>query len=175
MEPPGTARRVSASGRTSVIDSLRGFTLSGVRIDKEDLRKKITFPEYLRRAMTEAIRAKDAEAAAVVQLYEAAHAGGGADPTEWPIVVFINSKSGGRHGPKLKARLQELMGEEQVNFDGSLLRARARADTCTIISGVDTLNLMRQSSLHLRLMQHGGTVYYNNRSVFFFSFPQFCD
>ncbi|KAH6818567.1 diacylglycerol kinase 7 [Perilla frutescens var. frutescens] len=123
MSPPGTARRFSGSGRTSVIDSLRGFTLSGVRIDKEDLRKRITFPEYLRRAMTEAIRAKDADAAAVVHFYEEAHGGGAppVEPAEWPIVVFINSKSGGRHGPKLKARLQELMGEEQV-FDLSTVK-----------------------------------------------------
>ncbi|KAJ8751241.1 hypothetical protein K2173_016422 [Erythroxylum novogranatense] len=31
-----------------------------------------------------------------------------------PMVVFINSKSGGHHGPKLKERLKQLMGEEQV-------------------------------------------------------------
>lgn len=145
MAPPGKPRRGSTSGRSSVVDSLRGFTLSGVRVNKEDLQKKITFPEYLRRAMSEAIRAKDAEAAAVVQLYEAVNGGGAApaEPAEWPVVVFINSKSGGRHGPKLKDRLEELMGEEQVNSDGSLfiyflfkkLRARARAITCAIISG----------------------------------------
>ncbi|KAG6414430.1 hypothetical protein SASPL_127152 [Salvia splendens] len=113
MAPPRTPRRLSTSGRSSLIDSLRGFTLSGVRVNKEDLQNKITFPEYLRRAMTEAIRAKDADAASAVQLFDQ---GQGQQPSEWPLVVFINSKSGGRHGPKLKARLQELMGEEQV-FD----------------------------------------------------------
>ncbi|KAG6411792.1 hypothetical protein SASPL_129876 [Salvia splendens] len=106
MAPP----RLSPSGRSSLIDSLRAFSLSGVRVNKEHLQNKITFPEYLRRAMADAIRAKDASA---VQLFEV---GQGQHPVEWPIVVFINSKSGGRHGPKLKARLQELMGEEQV-FD----------------------------------------------------------
>ncbi|KAI3444118.1 hypothetical protein Pfo_000783 [Paulownia fortunei] len=123
MDNPGTPSRSSVSGRSSVIDSLRGFTLSGVRIPKEELRKKITFPEYLRHAMREAIRAKNVGASAVVQLYEAAHAEGAepVEPAEWPMVVFINSKSGGRHGPQLMARLQELMGEEQV-FDLSAVK-----------------------------------------------------
>ncbi|KAK6127026.1 hypothetical protein DH2020_039224 [Rehmannia glutinosa] len=116
MDSPGTPSRTSGSGRSSVIDSLRGCTLSGVRIPREELKKKITFPEYIRLAMREAIQAKDVDAAAVVQFYEAAHAEGAepAEPPEFPLVVFINSKSGGRHGPELKARLQELMGEEQV-------------------------------------------------------------
>ncbi|KAL7097364.1 hypothetical protein ACP275_10G140100 [Erythranthe tilingii] len=116
MDPSGTPRGSSTSGRSSLLDSLRGFTLSGVRIQKEELRKKITLPEYLRLAMREAIRGKDASASAVVRFHEAARAADGAEPAEWPIVVFVNSKSGGRHGPELKARLEELMAEEQV-FD----------------------------------------------------------
>ncbi|KAL9151036.1 hypothetical protein ABFS82_11G027200 [Erythranthe guttata] len=119
MDSPGTpTRAAAASGRSSVIDSIRGCTLSGVRIPREDLKKKITFPEYIRLAMREAIRAQDVDAAAVAQFYEAAHAQGAepAEPPEFPLIVFINSKSGGRHGPELKARLQDLMGEEQV-FD----------------------------------------------------------
>ncbi|GER52076.1 diacylglycerol kinase family protein [Striga asiatica] len=113
MEPTGAPTSSSASGRTSVIDSLRGFTLAGVRVNKEELRRKVTIPGYLRLAMREAIRERsggEAAAAAAVRLQEEA------DPAEWPTVVFVNSKSGGRHGPELKARLQELMGEEQV-FD----------------------------------------------------------
>ncbi|KAL0359812.1 UNVERIFIED_CONTAM: hypothetical protein Sangu_0830600 [Sesamum angustifolium] len=74
MDAPVTPTRSSASGRSSVIDSLRGCTLSGVRVHKEELRRKITFPEYLRLAMREAIRAKDVGAAAVAQYVEAAHA-----------------------------------------------------------------------------------------------------
>ncbi|KAE8796899.1 diacylglycerol kinase 3-like [Hordeum vulgare] len=31
-----------------------------------------------------------------------------------PMVVFVNSKSGGRHGPELKVRLHELISKEQV-------------------------------------------------------------
>ncbi|XP_073149007.1 diacylglycerol kinase 4-like [Henckelia pumila] len=117
MGSPGTPTRVG-SARSSLVDSIRGFTLSGVRIAKEELRKKTTYPEYIRLAVRTAIQAKDAEAAAVSRLYESAHAEGvdPAPPPEYPMVVFINSKSGGRHGPELKARLQELMAEEQV-FD----------------------------------------------------------
>ncbi|KAL8488783.1 hypothetical protein ACS0TY_024911 [Phlomoides rotata] len=123
MDPAGSPRQTAASGRSSVIDSVRGFSLSGVRISKEEVRKKITFPEYLRRSMREAIRAKNAGASTVTRIHEAAHAEGepAAEPAEWPMVVFINSRSGGRHGPKLKARLQELMGEEQV-FDLSTVK-----------------------------------------------------
>ncbi|PIN18228.1 Diacylglycerol kinase [Handroanthus impetiginosus] len=115
MNSPRTPSQPSGSGRSSVIDSLRGCTLSGVRIPKEELKKKITFPEYIRHAMREAIRAKDVEFSTVVQPCEPA------EPPECPLVVFINSKSGGRHGPELKARLQELMGEEQV-FDLSSVK-----------------------------------------------------
>ncbi|GER38042.1 diacylglycerol kinase family protein [Striga asiatica] len=116
MDSPVTPGRTSASGRSSVIDSLRGCTLSGVRIPKEELKMKITCPEYIRLAMREAIRTKDVEDTGVLKFYDAARAEGAeaADPPEFPLVVFINSKSGGRHGPELKARLQELMGEEQV-------------------------------------------------------------
>lgn len=69
-------------------------------------------------AVLEAIRAKDVEAAVVLQLYESSKAKGAdaAGPPECPLVVFINPKSGGRHGPELKARLQDLMSEEQVAF-----------------------------------------------------------
>ncbi|KAK4392652.1 Diacylglycerol kinase [Sesamum angolense] len=116
MNSPDAPCWVSGSGRSAVIDSIRGCTISGVRIPKEDLKKKITCPDYIRLAMTEAIQGKDVDAATVVQFYEVAHAEGAepAEPPEFPLIVFINSKSGGRHGPELKARLQELMGEEQV-------------------------------------------------------------
>ncbi|CAA2992722.1 diacylglycerol kinase 7-like [Olea europaea subsp. europaea] len=110
----------TASGRSSVIDSLRGCTMAGARIPKEELRQKITLPEYMRLAMKEAIQAKNVEADIVTQLYQTSHADGVASP-ESPVVVFINSKSGGRHGPELKARLQTLMGEEQV-FDLSVVK-----------------------------------------------------
>ncbi|KAK1276020.1 Diacylglycerol kinase 7 [Acorus gramineus] len=113
----GGTTRVAA--RSSIVDSLKGCGISGMRIDKEDLRRRILIPEYLRRAMVEAIRNRDAsagwgggEAAGVVVEEEAPEA---------PMVTFVNSKSGGRHGPVLKGRLQELMGEEQV-FDLSVVK-----------------------------------------------------
>ncbi|KAF7154069.1 hypothetical protein RHSIM_Rhsim01G0009300 [Rhododendron simsii] len=98
------------SGRSSVMDSLRACTMGGMRVDKEELKRKITMPEYLRRAIRDAIESKDA---AGNRHFDSSAA---AEPCECPMVVFINPNSGGRHGPKLKSRLQELMGEEQV-FD----------------------------------------------------------
>ncbi|XP_073278236.1 diacylglycerol kinase 4-like [Primulina huaijiensis] len=119
MDYPGTQTQVG-SARSSVIDSIRGCTLAGVRITKEELRKKITFPEYIRLAVREAIQVKDVESDAVSRLYDEAQAGG-AEPPEFPLVVFINAKSGGRHGPELKARLKELMADEQI-FDLSVVK-----------------------------------------------------
>uniref|UniRef100_A0A5B6YKB3 Diacylglycerol kinase n=1 Tax=Davidia involucrata TaxID=16924 RepID=A0A5B6YKB3_DAVIN len=107
------------SQRSSVIDSIRGCT-TGARIPKEELQKKITMPQYLRLAMREAIESKDINAG---DRHYAPIAGGGqvSEPPESPMVVFINSRSGGRHGPELKGRLQELMSEEQV-FDLSIVK-----------------------------------------------------
>ncbi|GAA0150395.1 kinase [Lithospermum erythrorhizon] len=112
------SRLTLPSPRGSVIESLKGCALSGLSIPKEELRKKIMFPEYLRLAMIEAIKEKDIEGNGVRRIYEAAHVDGAeeAEPVDCPLVVFINSKSGGRHGNELKERLQTLMGEEQV-FD----------------------------------------------------------
>nr|GMD80232.1 diacylglycerol kinase 7-like [Ipomoea batatas] len=118
MESPRTVESGSrSSGRTSVIESIRGCTLAGARIHKEELRRRITMPEYVRVAMREAIQTKDLDS--VKRHFDSAHSEGAeqAEPPESPLVVFINSKSGGRHGPELKARLEELMGEEQlVNY-----------------------------------------------------------
>ncbi|KAL8265149.1 hypothetical protein R6Q59_023279 [Mikania micrantha] len=111
MESPGPENTVNTVAvRSSVIDSIKRWSLSGIRIPKEELRQKITMPEYLRLAIRDSIALKEIVSAA-------SHGGmtsivGG----ECPLVVFINSKSGGRHGPALKARLQDLMGQEQV-FD----------------------------------------------------------
>ena len=68
-------------------------------------------PEYLRLAMVEAIRAKDADAG--VEIWRSGSRIE-VSPSEAPMVVFINSRSGGRLGNVLKKRLQELMGAEQV-------------------------------------------------------------
>ncbi|KAK9275424.1 hypothetical protein L1049_022688 [Liquidambar formosana] len=113
MDPPsstnggGDSTRITA--RTSVIESFRGCGLSGIRIDKEDLKRKILMPQYLRLAMRDSIRSKDTSAGD-----RHLNGSGTVDPCDSPMVVFINSHSGGRYGPVLKERLQELMGEEQV-------------------------------------------------------------
>ncbi|GAB2267465.1 Diacylglycerol kinase 7 [Dionaea muscipula] len=99
--------------RSSVIDSFKGCGWSGLRIDKEDLRRRISMPQYLRLAMRRAINSKDVTAAVdSTSLLESE----GVQPPEAPMVIFVNSRSGGRQGPELKLRLQQLMGEEQV-FD----------------------------------------------------------
>ncbi|GFY95304.1 diacylglycerol kinase 4 [Actinidia rufa] len=111
-----------ATARSSVIGSLRGCTMAGIRIPKENLRRKITMPQYLRLAIRDAIESKDVASAA--NRHSAADSNGGdvaQQPAESPIVVFVNSRSGGRHGPELKGRLQDLMGEEQV-FDLHFLK-----------------------------------------------------
>ncbi|GAB2291500.1 Diacylglycerol kinase 4 [Dionaea muscipula] len=103
------------TGRSSVIDSFRGYglTVNGMRIDKEDLRRKISMPQYLRLAIRRALNSKDVAAATdSTSLLDSE----GVDPPESPLVVFINSRSGGRRGPELMQRLQHLIGEEQV-FD----------------------------------------------------------
>ncbi|KAH7846483.1 hypothetical protein Vadar_014516 [Vaccinium darrowii] len=108
MDSPGS------SGRASVLESLRGTR----NLRKEDLRRKITMPEYLRLAIRDAIDSKDVVATAsnYFAFNVAAGESSQTPSEEAAIVVFINSKSGGRAGPELKARLQELMGQEQV-FD----------------------------------------------------------
>ncbi|KAK1429916.1 hypothetical protein QVD17_12252 [Tagetes erecta] len=108
MESPGAEKTVAV--RSSLIDSMKRCSLSGISIPKEELRKKITMPEYLRLAIRDSIASKDIDSAAKPYYHSTAH------PVDCPLVVFINSKSGGRHGPQLKTRLQDLMGQEQV-FD----------------------------------------------------------
>lgn len=83
-----------------------------MRIDKEELKRRVIMPRYLRLAVVRAIREKNASAAAAAPA--AIDGGEGEASPDAPMVVFVNSKSGGRHGPVLKQRLQELMGEEQV-------------------------------------------------------------
>ncbi|CAK9187310.1 unnamed protein product [Ilex paraguariensis] len=119
--PPGSESATRVAARSSVIDSLKGCTLAGVGIPKEELRKKITVPQYLRLAMKEAIEAKDVDGGR--RHFEATHVAGAetVELAEAPLVVFINSRSGGRHGPELKARLQDLMGAEQV-YDLSIVK-----------------------------------------------------
>lgn len=114
MESPSTTtgdtKKIAA--RSSILDSLRGCGLSGMRIDKDDLKKQLTMPQYLRFAMRDSIRLQDPAAGESRYLNRTAGEDSAAPPC--PMVVFINSRSGGRHGPELKERLQQLMSEEQV-------------------------------------------------------------
>lgn len=107
----GAGDEVTVAARSSLIDSLKGCGLSGIRIDKQQLNTKVMMPHYLRFALRDSIRLKDpiAGASATTPPQNVVP-----PPPEAPLVVFINPRSGGRHGQKLKQRLQELISEEQV-------------------------------------------------------------
>ncbi|KAI4377252.1 hypothetical protein MLD38_014912 [Melastoma candidum] len=109
---PDHPTRIAA--RTSVIDSLKGCGLSGVRIDKEELHRKLAMPKYLRIALRDAISSKDSSTNSRTGVGFSPEENQDALPPEAPLVVFINSKSGGRHGPELKLRMQQIIAEEQV-------------------------------------------------------------
>nr|CAB3448161.1 unnamed protein product [Digitaria exilis] len=101
------------SARVSIWESVRACGVWGKEVDKAELRRQVVMPLYLRRAVAAAVAAKD-EAAGVA----AAAAEGDGEreegPAVAPVVVFVNSRSGGRHGPELKVRLHELITEDQV-------------------------------------------------------------
>ncbi|XP_076885067.1 diacylglycerol kinase 4-like [Bidens hawaiensis] len=111
MESLSGSEASMTKSKSSVIESIKGCSLKGVRIPKDELRRKITMPEYLRFAMRDAMAAKDIEAGK--HHYDDANL---VVAPESPLVVFVNAKSGGRHGSELQSRLQKFMGDEQV-FD----------------------------------------------------------
>ncbi|GAB2219158.1 hypothetical protein Droror1_Dr00006789 [Drosera rotundifolia] len=140
----GDSTREMTAARVSLLDSFGGCGISAMatatRIDRKELSRRISMPQYLRLAMRRAMRSKDVAAAdTTAGLLEGEEKAG----VEAPLVVFINSKSGGRRGPELKQRLVQLMGEEQV-FDlkevkpdefvqyglGSLEQLAANGDQC---------------------------------------------
>ncbi|KAL9242250.1 hypothetical protein vseg_016270 [Gypsophila vaccaria] len=120
MERAGSSSTWSRSGEggearvTMMMESLRGCGLTGggVRVEKEELKGKIMIPQYLRLALRRAINSKDVGAG--VDSADLLAAQEVEEPPHCPMVVFVNSTSGGRHGPDLKLRLQDLMGDEQV-------------------------------------------------------------
>lgn len=120
---PSAGDPIRIAARSSIVDSFKSCGLSGIRIDKEDLKRRLLMPDHLRRAMREAIRSKDPSLAAVGLPSP--------DPPpeapEAPMVVFVNSRSGGRYGSVLKGRLQDLMGEEQVRLGFQFLRNLIRS------------------------------------------------
>ncbi|KAF0899828.1 hypothetical protein E2562_024861, partial [Oryza meyeriana var. granulata] len=98
--------------------------------EKEDLRARAALPQRLRAAVHAALRARDPSAGAFSYVPTYAAAGGGSrdvsaaanpwfdvahdDAPESPLIAFVNPRSGGRLGPVLKSRLQELIGEDQA-------------------------------------------------------------
>uniref|UniRef100_A0ACD6ABQ3 Uncharacterized protein n=1 Tax=Avena sativa TaxID=4498 RepID=A0ACD6ABQ3_AVESA len=118
----------------ALIDSLSfrscGFgRAASSAFEKEDLRLRATFPQRLRDALHAALKARDPSAGAFA-LAEAPGVGAPANPwfglepedaPENPLVAFVNPRSGGRLGPVLKTRLQELIGEDQV-FDITVVK-----------------------------------------------------
>ncbi|XP_028773663.1 diacylglycerol kinase 4-like [Neltuma alba] len=109
--PDTVANNKAAVMSPSMMETFRTCVLSGGRIDKEELRRKLTMPQYLRHAMRDCIRFQDPTAMSS-RIGDKDEEGIG--PPETPMVVFINTRSGGRHGPVLKERLKHLMSEEQV-------------------------------------------------------------
>ncbi|KQK01069.1 diacylglycerol kinase 3 isoform X1 [Brachypodium distachyon] len=123
---PHAALSTAQSARASIWESVRACGVLGKEVDKVELRRQVVMPLYARRAVAAAVAAKD-EAAGV-----AAAAAAKGDEVEGdgqgeevavvtPMVVFVNSNSGGRHGPELKVRLHELISKEQV-FDLSIVK-----------------------------------------------------
>uniref|UniRef100_A0A0E0I998 Diacylglycerol kinase n=1 Tax=Oryza nivara TaxID=4536 RepID=A0A0E0I998_ORYNI len=118
-----------------------GFGRAAVSaFEKEDLRARAALPQRLRAAVHAALRAKDPSAGAFAYVAGNAAARGGRgggggevsaanpwfevahdDAPESPLVAFVNPRSGGRLGPVLKTRLQELIGEDQV-FDLTIVK-----------------------------------------------------
>ncbi|CAL9223513.1 unnamed protein product [Arabidopsis halleri] len=149
------------ASRPSTADSktMRGCGLANltwVGVDKVELRQRLMMPEYLRLAMRDCIKRKDSTA---IPDHLLLPGGAVADMAPHaPMVVFINPNSGGRHGPVLKERLQQLMSEEQV-FDltevkphefvryglGCLEKVAAEGDECA-----------KECRARLRIMVAGG-------------------
>ena len=109
------------AAQSSVVDSFKGCGFTGIKIDKDELRKQLRMPQYLRYAMRDSIRLQD-PGAGETWLPGARSISGSSvvpeindGPPDSPMVVFINPRSGGRHGPLLKERLQMLISEEQVH------------------------------------------------------------
>ncbi|RWW83336.1 hypothetical protein BHE74_00008158 [Ensete ventricosum] len=100
----------TASSSSSIVESIRGCGLPGLRVGRGDLRRRVLIPDRLLAGMAEAVRSRNLCAAEVAAV-EGEH--GEEDPPEAPLVVFVNSRSGKRYGPLLKSRLQELIGEDQ--------------------------------------------------------------
>jgi hypothetical protein len=130
VHTPHSAPSTAPSARVSIWESVRACGVWGKEVDKAELRRQVVMPLYARRAVAAAVAAKD-EAAGVAAAAAAREEQVEGEQQEeglavvTPMVVFVNSKSGGRHGPELKLRLHELISKEQVMT--SLIPPPARA------------------------------------------------
>ncbi|KAL1217506.1 Diacylglycerol kinase 4 [Cardamine amara subsp. amara] len=86
--------------------------LASIRVSKEELRQRVMLPKYLRLAIRDSILRKDDSSSSVAPPLD----NNNYLTPEVPLIVFVNPKSGGRQGPLIKERLQNLISEEQV-FD----------------------------------------------------------
>ncbi|PKA65444.1 Diacylglycerol kinase 7 [Apostasia shenzhenica] len=119
---PAEVEDTRVAARSSIFDAVKGIggAAAGARVDKEELRRTISIPAEMAAMMREAIKLR--EPGAVARKYVEAAGGRRDSPLpEAPLVVFVNSRSGGRHGPALMSRMEELMGENQV-FDLSIVK-----------------------------------------------------
>ncbi|XP_008662694.2 diacylglycerol kinase 4 [Zea mays] len=137
-EPPRSPTPPAAPLVGALIESLSfrgcGFGRAATSaFEKEDLKARAAFPQRLRTAVHAAMRARDPTAGAFA-LVDRDNDGEGHgtgnpwfdsavhdDAPESPLVAFVNPRSGGRLGPVLKTRLQELIGEDQV-FDLTIVK-----------------------------------------------------
>lgn len=113
-----TARMIP---RHSSLDSFGGMkvsllvNLASIRVSKQELRQRVMLPKYLRLAIRDCILRKDDSSSAASSSVD------NNDLTpEVPLIVFVNPKSGGRQGPLIKERLQNLISEEQVHISDSI-------------------------------------------------------
>ncbi|CAH8280025.1 unnamed protein product [Arabidopsis lyrata] len=121
MESPSIGDSVTARmiPRHSSLDSFGAMkvsllvNLASIRVSKAELRQRVMLPKYLRIAIRDCILRKDDSFAASSSVAPPLD---NALTPEVPLMVFVNPKSGGRQGPLIKERLQNLISEEQV-FD----------------------------------------------------------
>lgn len=115
-EKPKTAGMAPAPGTTPFVPP-NPFNEQGKRMSSRDevFRLQFVMPQYLRMAMAAAVESKmvDAPVSNLPTHPQTTNA------PLYPLIVMINSKSGGRKGPALRAVLNDLLSKEQV-FDLSV-------------------------------------------------------
>ncbi|XP_042421349.1 diacylglycerol kinase 4-like [Zingiber officinale] len=104
--------------------SIKDYSLGGCglgKVGKDNLRRRVMIPDRLAVAIVEAVRSRNIAAGLVAEAAAREVGWEDEDPPESPLVVFINSRSGGRLGSVLKGRLENLIGADQV-FDLSVTK-----------------------------------------------------